>query len=70
MAKTVQAFTDNRGQIHTSAEQAVLSDITFILGRLGGESGITSGIAQRLLEKREEIRQAFAEFDALTGGGQ
>lgn len=66
MAKVVPAFADNRGMVHTSAEQAVLSDIETVLGRIGADAGITSGLAQKILEKRTEIEAAFADYDALT----
>lgn len=65
MARISIAYADNRGQLHASAEQAVLSDLTAILGRIGAESGITSGIAKCLLEKRAEVEQAFADHDAM-----
>lgn len=68
MAKATRAFLDNAGKLHVTAENATLSDLEAILGRLGGDAGITSGLAQKIFQKRAEIEAAFAEFDQLTGG--
>lgn len=69
MAKIAQAYADERGQLHGTAEQAALSDLSAVLGRLGAEGGITSGIAQRILERRIEIEKVFADLDAMNCGG-
>ena len=66
MAKTAQAYADNRGSLHPTAEAAVLADLSAIIGRIGSESGLTSGLAKCILEKRGEIEQAFADLDAMT----
>jgi len=66
MAKMVQAFADNNGQIHASAEYAIIADLTNILGRVGAEAGITQGLAQLILKKRSDIERAFADFDAIS----
>jgi 3-methyladenine DNA glycosylase Tag len=66
MAKVVQAFADNSGQIHSSAEYAIIADLSNILGRVGAEAGITQGLAQLILKKRPEIERAFADFDAIS----
>lgn len=65
MAKSIQAYLDNRGHLHTSPTSAVIGDITHALGRVGEEGGLTEGVARLILEKREEIELAFAELDAL-----
>lgn len=65
VAKTIQAYLDNRGHLHTSPTSAVIGDITHALGRVGEEGGLTEGVARLILEKREEIEQAFADLDAL-----
>lgn len=69
MAKVVQAFADNGGAIHPSAEKAVLADLSAILGRVGAEAGLTGGIAQLILDKRREIEQVWSEFDTMMAGG-
>lgn len=68
MAKVAFAYTDNQGKLHDSPEAAVIADLSAILGRLGAESGITSGLAKLLIEKRAEIEQAFQDFDRMTAG--
>lgn len=68
MAKVATAFADNKGNLHPTAEAAVLADLTMILGRIGAESALTAGLAQRIIEKRHEIEAAFADLDAMTGG--
>lgn len=65
MAKSIQAYLDNRGHLHTSPKSAVIGDITHALGRVGDEGGLTEGVARLILEKREEIERAFADLDAL-----
>lgn len=67
MAKAAPGFADNKGNLHPTPEAAVLADLTMILGRIGAESGITAGLAQIILEKREEITAAFRDLDLLTG---
>lgn len=66
VAKIISAFADNHGQIHPTAEQAVVADLTNVLGRIGSEAGITSGLAQLILKKRREIERCFADFDAIA----
>ncbi|WP_202131679.1 hypothetical protein [Aurantiacibacter rhizosphaerae] len=65
MAKSVQAFIDNRGHLHTSARSAVIGDIAAALGRVGEEGGLTEGVARLILERRKFIEQAFADLDSL-----
>lgn len=68
VARVATAFFDNRGNMHPTAEAAVLADLTVILGRIGAESALTAGLAQRIMEKRAEIEAVFSELDAMTGG--
>ncbi|WP_298174633.1 hypothetical protein [Novosphingobium sp.] len=66
MAKVVTAFADNSGAIHAAPIDAILVDLTAVLGRIGAEGGLTTGLAQIILEKRSEIEMIFADFDAMT----
>ncbi len=70
MAKRVPSFADNNGKRHDTAEEATLSDIASILGRLGSDPGLTDGIARKVLDKRTELEAVFAEHDAITAGGE
>jgi hypothetical protein len=67
MAKPIEAYRDERGNLHTSPELAIVADIAAALGRVGDEGGLTSGVARLILDKRREIEQAFADFDRLMG---
>lgn len=68
VAKVAMAFADNQGKLHPTAEAAGLADLTVILGRIGAESALTAGLAQRIIEKRAEVEAVFADLDAMTGG--
>lgn len=70
MAKVATAFADNQGKLHPTPEAAVLADLTVILGRIGAESALTAGLAQRIIEKRTEIEAVFADLDAMAGAAQ
>ena len=67
MAKLTQSYTDNRGTIHGTPEQAVLADIAAALGRINADAGIVGGIASLILDKRDEIEAAFRDLDDLRG---
>lgn len=66
MASIVQAYADNSGTLHTHPYDAAVADLTVVLGRIGGETGITSGLAKLIIEKRAEIEAVFADFDAMS----
>lgn len=66
MAKVAIAYTDNQGKLHPTAEAAVLADLTVILGRIGAESALTAGLAQRIIEKRADIEAVFDDLDRMT----
>lgn len=65
MTKSVNAFVDNRGNLHVTLISAVIADLAETLGRVGDEGGITEGVARLILSKREEIEKAFSDLDAL-----
>ncbi len=65
MAKSIEAYLDNRGSLHMTATSAIIADLAAALGRVGEEGGLTEGVARLILEKREEIERAFADYDAL-----
>lgn len=66
MAKIVPAYSDNQGNLYPTPDQAALADLSMVLGRIGAESGITSGLAKCIIEKRLEIEAVFADLDAMT----
>jgi hypothetical protein len=65
MAKAVEAYLDEKGHLHDSAQKAIVADLAASLGRVGDEGGLTKGVALLILEKRAEIEKAFADYDAL-----
>lgn len=65
MAKCIEAYRDDRGQVHDTPKEAIVADIAAALGRVGDEGGLTSGVAKLILEKREAIEKAFADYDLL-----
>jgi 3-methyladenine DNA glycosylase Tag len=67
MAKVVNSYADNSGKVHDTVEEAVIADLSNVLGRIGAEAGLTAGIAKTILAKRDEIEAIFAEFDELVG---
>lgn len=65
MARAIEAYQDERGNLHDSPTSAIVADIAAALGRVGDEGGLTNGVAKLILEKRCEIERAFADLDAL-----
>ncbi len=65
MAKSFQAYVDNRGNLHKTPKSAVIGDIAAALGRVGEEGGLTEGVARLILDKRDFIEQAFKDLDSL-----
>lgn len=66
MASVTFAYADNAGTLHTAPIDAALADISTILGRIGAETGITSGLAKLIIEKRAELEAVFADLDHMT----
>jgi len=69
MAKSIEAFVDNRGNLHLTLTSAVVADLGEVLGRVGDEGGLTEGVARLILSKRVEIERSFAELDNLSRTG-
>jgi hypothetical protein len=69
MAKAIEAYQDERGNLHDSPTSAIVADLSAALGRVGEEGGLTNGVAKLILEKRTEIERAFADLDSLEQGG-
>lgn len=65
MAKSVEAYRDERGQVYDSPSEAVIADIAAALGRVGDEGGLTNGVAKLILDKRKHIEKAFSDLDRL-----
>ncbi len=65
MAKRGTAYFDNRGQFFKTAEEATVSDLSSLLGRIGDGESLAPGIANMLLEKRSELEAVFAAHDQM-----
>jgi hypothetical protein len=65
MAHTGIGFFDSRGHFFKTPEEATLSDLSLLLGRIGEGDSLAPGIATMLLERRSEIERIFAEHDEL-----
>jgi hypothetical protein len=65
MAHKGIGFFDSRGHMFKTPEEATLSDLALLLGRIGEGDSLAPGIATMLLERRGEIERIFAEHDEL-----
>ncbi|MBS0483565.1 MAG: hypothetical protein JSR96_15775 [Proteobacteria bacterium] len=65
MAHKGIGFFDGRGHFFKSPEEATISDLSMLLGRIGEGDSLAPGIANLLLEKRVELERIFAEHDDL-----
>jgi hypothetical protein len=65
MANSGIGFFDRRGEYFRTPEEATISDLSSILGRIGEGDSIAPGIAVMLLDRRSEIEQIFAEHDRM-----
>jgi hypothetical protein len=65
MAHKGIGFFDSRGHMFKSPEEATLSDLALLLGRIGEGDSLAPGIATMLLERRGDIERIFAEHDEL-----
>ena len=76
MARKGTGFFDARGHFFKSPEEATVSDLASILGKIGDGESLAPGIACTLLDRRGEIERLFAEHDAMmadyqpVGGGK
>jgi hypothetical protein len=66
MATHGTAFFDGKGQFFRTPEDATVSDLAGVLGRVGDGDGLAPGIAKTLFEKRSAIEQIFADHDDMV----
>lgn len=66
MAHKGIGFFDNRGHFFKTPEDATLSDLAALLGKIGDGDGLAPGIAHLLLDRRADIERIFAEHDVLS----
>ncbi|WP_375291928.1 hypothetical protein [Qipengyuania sp.] len=65
MARKGIGFFDSKGHFFKTAEDATVSDIASLLGKVGEGESLAPGIAHILLRRREELERLFAEHDAM-----
>lgn len=65
MARKGIGFFDSKGHFFKSPEEATVSDIAALLGKVGEGESLAPGIAHILLRRREEIEKLLAEHDAM-----
>jgi hypothetical protein len=61
-------YFDGRGQFFKAPEDATISDLAAILGRVGEGDSLAPGIAKILLQRRRDIEHIFADHDAMIQG--
>ncbi len=66
MANSGLGFFDKRGEYFPTPEEASVSDLSSLLGRIGEGDSLAPGIAAMLLEKRAEIERIFVDHDDMT----
>ena len=70
MAHRGTGFFDTRGHFFKTPEEATVSDLAGILGKIGEGESLAPGIAHMLLDRRSEIERLFAEHDAMMADYQ
>lgn len=65
MAHRGTGFFDSRGHYYKSPEEATVSDLASILGKIGDGESLAPGIAHMLLDRRVDIERLFEEHDAM-----
>jgi hypothetical protein len=66
MATHGTAFFDGKGQFFRTPEEATVSDLAAVLGRVGEGDGLAPGIAKTLFEKRGDIERIFSDHDEMV----
>lgn len=65
MAHKDVGYFDCRGHFFKTPEEATISDLSSLLGRIGEGDSLAPGIANLLLERRTDLERIFAEHDEL-----
>jgi hypothetical protein len=70
MARKGTGFFDTKGHYFKTPEEATLSDLAAMLGKIGDGESLAPGIAHTMLDRRSEIERLFAEHDAMMADYQ
>ena len=65
MARKGIGFFDTKGHFFKSPEEATISDIASLLGKVGDGESLAPGIAHILLRRRDDLEKLFAEHDQM-----
>ena len=69
MANRGIGFFDSKGQYFRTPQDATMSDLANVLGRMGEGDSLAPGIAKILLDKRRDLEHIFRDHDAMIEGG-
>jgi hypothetical protein len=67
MATRGVGYFDGKGNYFRTPDEATLSDLAGLLGRMGEGDSLAPGIARILFDKRDEIESVFRSHDDMTG---
>ena len=68
MAHKGVGFFDGRGHFFKTPDEATISDLSALLGRIGDGESLAPGIAQTLLSRRTDLERLFVEHDEMMAG--
>jgi hypothetical protein len=68
MANRGVGFFDSKGQFFRTPQEATLSDLAALLGRMGEGDSLAPGIAKILFDKRRELEHIFRDHDDMLQG--
>jgi hypothetical protein len=61
-------FFDSKGQFFRTPQEATLSDLANMLGRMGDGDSLAPGIAKILFDKRRDLEHIFRDHDDMLQG--
>lgn len=66
MANMGIGYFNSKGQFFRTPEEATISDLAAILGKVGEGESLAPGIAKLILDKRGAIEKILSEFDEMV----
>lgn len=70
MARQGIGFFDSRGAFFKTPDEATVSDLAALLGKIGDGESLAPGIAHMLLERRSDVERLYAEHDEMMAEAQ
>ena len=65
MANMGIGYFDSKGQFFRTPDEATISDLAAILGKVGEGESLAPGIAKLILDKRIAIEKVLLEYDDM-----